>query len=95
MKLVIQTEARLASKLTILATEVKDLRGFFKKQEADLAVTKNVNTKLMERFRQTERQCWVMFNTQIERYCYIFVYHRQGFGRQSVQYVRRNSPNYQ
>ena len=56
VQLVLQTEASLASKVTNLITEVKDLIGYFKKLEADLAVTKNVNSKLMERMVQTERQ---------------------------------------
>ena len=56
--LVLQTEASLASQITNLTTEVEDLLGEYKKLEADLAVTKNVNTKLMERVVHTERQCW-------------------------------------
>ena len=58
MKLVLQTEASLASQITNLTTEVKDLLRYFKKLKADLIVTKNVNSKLMERVVQTERQCW-------------------------------------
>ena len=58
VQLVLQTEASLASQITNLTTEVKDLLGYFKKLEAGLAVTKNVNSKLMERVVQTERQCW-------------------------------------
>ena len=46
---VLQTEASLTSQITKLTTEVKDLLRYFKKLEADLAVTKNVNSKLMER----------------------------------------------
>ena len=61
LQLVLQTEASLASQITNLTTEVKDLR-YFKKLEADLAATKNVNAKLLERVGQTERQCWP--NTQ-------------------------------
>ena len=65
VQLALQTEASLASKITNLTTEVKDLLGYFKKLEADLAVTKNVNSKLMERVVQTERQCWA--NAQYSR----------------------------
>ena len=65
MQLVPQTEASLALQITNLTTEVKDLPGYFKKLEADLAVTKNVNSKLMERVVQTERQCWA--NAQYSR----------------------------
>ena len=58
MQLVLQTEASLASQLANLTTEVKDLHGYFKKLEAGLAVTKNVNTKLMERIVQSKSQHW-------------------------------------
>ena len=81
MQLVLQTEANLASQITNLTTEVKDLLGYFKKLEADLAVTKNVNSKLMERVVQAERQCWA--NTQ---YSHRNTVDRPGFGRQSAQY---------
>ena len=57
VQLVLQTEASLASQITNLTTEVKDLIRYFKKLEADLAVTKNVNSKLMEKVVQTGRQC--------------------------------------
>ena len=65
VQLVPQTEASLASQITNLATEVKDLLGYFKKLESDLAVTKNVNSKLMERVVQTKKQCWA--NAQYSR----------------------------
>ena len=58
VQLVLQTEASLASQITNQTTEVKDLLGYFKKLESDLAVTKNVNSKLMDRLVQSERQCW-------------------------------------
>ena len=65
VQLVLQTEASLASQITNLTTEVKDLLGYFKKLESDLAVTKNLNSKLMDRVVQTERQCWA--NAQYSR----------------------------
>ena len=65
VQLVLQTESSLALQITNLTNEVKDLLGYFKKLEADLAVTKNVNSKLMERVVQTERQCWA--NAQYSR----------------------------
>ena len=65
VQLVLQTESSLALQITTLTNEVKDLLGYFKKLEADLAVTKNVNSKLMERVVQTERQCWA--NAQYSR----------------------------
>ena len=56
-ELVQLVQASLASQITNLTTEVKDLIRYFKKLEADLAVTKNVNSKLMEKVVQTGRQC--------------------------------------
>ena len=58
VQLVLQTEASLASQITKLTADVKDLLGHFKKLESNLAVTKNVNSKLTDRVVQTERQCW-------------------------------------
>ena len=43
VQLVLQTESSLALQITNLTNEVKDLIGYFKKLEADLAVRKNVN----------------------------------------------------
>ena len=65
VQLVLQTEASLASQITNQTTEVKDLLGYFKKLEADLALTKNVNSKLVERVVQTKRQYWA--NAQYSR----------------------------
>ena len=49
VQLVTKTETSLVWQITNLTTEVKDQLGYFKKMEADLAVTKNINTKFMER----------------------------------------------
>ena len=65
MQLVLQAEASLASQITNPTTEVKDVLRYFKKLEVDLAVTKNVNSKLMERVLQTKRQYWA--NAQYSR----------------------------
>ena len=64
VQLVLQAEASLASQINP-TTEVKDVLRYFKKLEADLAVTKNVNSKLMERVLQTKRQYWA--NAQYSR----------------------------
>ena len=53
VQLILKTDASLASQITSLTTEVTDLLGYFKKLEADLAVIKNVNTKLIKRVEQT------------------------------------------
>ena len=65
VQLVLQIEASLASQITNLTTEVKYILGYIKKLESDLAVTKNVNSKLMDRVVQTERQYWA--NVQYSR----------------------------
>ena len=65
VQLVQQAEASLASQITNPTTEVKDVLRYFKKLEADLAVTKNVNSKLMERVLQPKRQYWA--NAQYSR----------------------------
>ena len=58
VQLVLRTESSLASQITNLTTELKDLLGYLKKLEADLAVTNNVNSKFMGSIVQTERQYW-------------------------------------
>ena len=67
VQLILKTDASLASQITSLTTEVTDLLGYFKKLEADLAVIKNVNTKLIKRVEQTEGQCWVNAQTHAKR----------------------------
>ena len=39
-------------------TEVKKFLVHSKKLEADMAIVRNVNSKLVERVATTERQCW-------------------------------------
>ena len=53
---VLQTEASLASQIPKPTIEVKDLFGYYKKLDADLAATNIVKTKLMERVVLTERK---------------------------------------
>ena len=60
VQLVLQTESSLTLQITNLTNEIKDMLGYFKKLEADLAVTKNVKSKLMEGVVQTERQYWAI-----------------------------------
>ena len=46
VQLVLQTKASLVSQITNLITGTKDLLGYFKKLEADLAVTNNLKINL-------------------------------------------------
>ena len=46
---ILNTEANLGSQIAKLTTEVKDLLAHSKKLEADVAIVRNVNSKLVER----------------------------------------------
>ena len=55
IKLVLQLESEMNKELT---SEIKDLVAQIKKVEADVAIVKNVNEKLVNQLIETERQCW-------------------------------------
>ena len=48
----------MGSQIAKLTTEVKNLLDHSKKLEADVAIVRNVNNKLVERVVANERQCW-------------------------------------
>ena len=48
----------LGSQIAKLTTEVKDLLDHSKRLEADEAIVRNVNRKLVERVVATDCQCW-------------------------------------
>ena len=54
----LKTEATLGLQITDLSKEIKDTLTHLKKLEADIAVVRTVNDKLVERLVKTERQCW-------------------------------------
>ena len=58
VQLLLKTEATLGSQITDLSKEIKDTLTYLKKLEADIAVVKTVNDRLVERVIETERQCW-------------------------------------
>ena len=58
IQIILNTEANLGSQIAKLTTEVKDLLGHSKKLEADVAVVRNVNSKLVESTVAKERLCW-------------------------------------
>ena len=62
IKLVLQLESEMNKELT---SEIKDLVAQIKKVEADVAIVKNVNEKLVNQLIETERQCWT--NAQYSR----------------------------
>ena len=58
VQLLLKTEATLGSQITDLSKEIKDSLTHLKKLEADIAVVRTVNDRLVERVVKTERQCW-------------------------------------
>ena len=54
----LKTEATLGLQITDLSKEIKDTLTHLKKLQADIAVVRTVNDKLVERLVKTERQCW-------------------------------------
>ena len=57
IQIILNTEANLGSQIAKVTTEVKDLLAHSKKLEADVAIVRNVNSKLVESVVATERQC--------------------------------------
>ena len=55
VQLLLKTEATLGSQITDLSKEIKDTLTYLKKLEADIAVVKTVNDRLVERVVKTER----------------------------------------
>ena len=55
--LLLKTEANLGAHIAKLTAEIKEINNHLKKLEADVAVTKNVNSRLVDQLVETERQC--------------------------------------
>ena len=62
VQLPLKTEDALSSQIIDLSKEIKDTLTHLKKLEADIAVVRTVNNRLVERVVKTERRCWK--NTQ-------------------------------
>ena len=58
VQLIFNIESNFGSQFPKLTTEVKDLLSNSKKLEAEVAIVRNVNSKLVERVVATEHQCW-------------------------------------
>ena len=56
--IVLSLQSKLEDVLENMSTEIKELNSNFARVEAELAVARNVNNKLMERVVDTERQTW-------------------------------------
>ena len=57
-QLLLNTEANMGAQISALTAEVKELSRYLKKLETGVAIAKNVNSRLVEKLVQTERQCW-------------------------------------
>ena len=58
IKLMLQLESEINSDIKKLTSEIRDLVIQMKKVEADVAVVKNLDQKLVDQLIKTERQCW-------------------------------------
>ena len=61
-----QLESEINSNIKQLTSGIRDLVTQMKKVEADVAIVKNVNEKLVNQLIETERHCWA--NTQYSRW---------------------------
>ena len=64
-QLLFNTGDNTGAPISTLTAEIKDLNNQFKNVEADVAITKIVNSRQVEQLLQTERQYWE--NTQYYR----------------------------
>ena len=46
------------SSVTDVKTDLSELRKYYEKLEPDVIITKQVNTKLCDKMKFLERQCW-------------------------------------
>ena len=71
VQLLLNTETNMGAQISTLIAEVKKLsrQAYSKKLEADVAIVKNVNSRLIQQLVQTERQCWE--NAQYSRREYL------------------------
>ena len=69
IKLLLQLELEMNSDIKELTSEIRDLVAQMKKVEADVAIVKNVNEKLVNQLIKTKRQYWV--NSQYSRCEYL------------------------
>ena len=58
VQLLLNTKANMGAQISTLTAEVKDLSSYLKKLEADVAIVKNVNSRLLEQLVRTKRQWW-------------------------------------
>ena len=63
--MMLKMQHKMESSDTKFAEKVRKLNGSFQQLKPDLAITKNVNSQLRNRFVNMERQCWA--NAQYSR----------------------------
>ena len=56
--MMLKIQNKIETSDTKFAEEVRKLNKSFPQLKFDLAITKNVNSQLQNRFFNTERQCW-------------------------------------
>ena len=65
IELVLRLQKHTTETINKLTNEIKEINETFSKFEADITITKNVNSVLAEQLVETERQCWA--NAQYSR----------------------------
>ena len=68
IKLVLEYQSKFDSTLSSInniKTDLSELRKYYEKLESDVIITKQVNTRLYDKMKFLERQCWV--NEQYSR----------------------------
>ena len=69
IKLALEYQSKFDSTLSSIndvKTDLSELRKYYEKLESDVIITKQVNTRLYDKMKFLERQCWV--NEQYSRY---------------------------
>ena len=62
IKLALEYQSKFESTLSSIndiKTDLSELRKYYEKLESDVIITKQVNTKLCDKMKFLERQCWV------------------------------------
>ena len=61
IKLALEYQSKFESTLSSInniKTDLSELRKYYEKLEPDVIITKQVNTKLCDKMKFLERQCW-------------------------------------
>ena len=71
IQLLLNTEANMGAHIATLTAEINEINNHLNKLEADVAATKNVNSRSADHLVETEKQCWA--NAQYSRREYLEV----------------------